>query len=215
MKPSTQPPTKKGRKPKLKISKENDILDEFEEDNQDHLEDTEVVSPVESLFDAVTEEIVEDEDDKEPEETVVRKEKPKKTGKHFLNNKRFSQLISEYYASGSEIPCDELADMLVIIVQKMLTMPCFINYTKTQWGSDLLSDGYYKAYTTLKARKFDPTLNTSAFSYFSQTIYHAFLNRIKCEKKYKSQLEIYQSYVYDNNFTNFVCDSEEENVESD
>lgn len=208
-----QTPTKRGRKPKLRKSSEQYIDEVADAVLETDAEESDEKDPniLESLFDVAEEAVEEDDDEGVPEK---KKDKPKKTGKHFLNNKRFSQLIQEYYDSGTEIPCDELADMVVLLVNKMLTMPCFINYTKTQWGSDLLSDGYYKAYMTLKARKFDPGQNTSAFSYFSQVVYHALLNRIKCEKKYNSQLEVYMNHVYDN-VNQFHSDNEsEESVEN-
>jgi hypothetical protein len=208
-----QTPTKRGRKPKLKKSSDqyiDEIADAVLETDSEEVEDDPNI--LESLFDTAVEEPAEEE---EEVEVVVKKKDPaKKKGKHFLNNKRFSILIQEYYDSGTDIPCDELADMIVILVDKMLTMPCFINYTKTQWGSDLLSDGYYKAYMTLKAQKFDPKQGTSAFSYFSQVVYHALLNRIKCEKKYNSQLEVYMNHVYDNvNYLHSENESDE-SVES-
>ena len=47
------------------------------------------------------------------------------------------------------------------------------------------------------AHNFDPKKSKNPFSYFTTIAFHAFINRIKREKKYKEVVTQYQESVYE------------------
>lgn len=116
--------------------------------------------------------------------------KPKVEKKHYVDAKRFSQLIEEYYKS--DIITDELAECISKIANRMAYMPNFINYS---YREEMTGDALIKSFQALQDKKFKPELG-NAFSYFSRVCFHAFLNRIKQEKKEHEAIQEYKTEVY-------------------
>jgi hypothetical protein len=98
-----------------------------------------------------------------------RKRKPKNTDKekHYVNSKEFLEELSQYYET-DEVT-DILAGMITKIANGLSYAPNFINYS-------------YKG--------------NNPFSYYTTIAFHAFINRIKKEKKYHETVTSYQETVY-------------------
>ena len=128
-------------------------------------------------------------------------EKPKKAKKpktkkpkseHYVNGKEFLQRIKDYYETDNLV--DELSIMLVKIANGLSYAPNFINYS---YKDEMVGDAILKMFSALKNKKFNVESNNNPFSYFTTVAYHAFINRIKKEKKHKDTITKYQESVYD------------------
>ena len=60
----------------------------------------------------------------------------------------------------------------------------------------MIGDALVKMYTALKNKKFNLDTDYSPFSYFTTIAFHAFINRIKKEKKYTQTISEYKEIVY-------------------
>ena len=69
----------------------------------------------------------------------------------------------------------------------------FINYT---YKDEMIGDALVKMYTALKNHKFNVDSPHNPFSYFTTIAFHAFINRIKKEKKHHQTLTDYKEKVY-------------------
>ena len=61
----------------------------------------------------------------------------------------------------------------------------------------MVGDAVVKMFTALKHKKFNIESHSNPFSYFTTIAYHAFINRIKKEKRYKQTINEYQEVVYE------------------
>ena len=52
-------------------------------------------------------------------------------------------------------------------------------------------------FSALQSKKFDLTTGNNPFSYFTTIAFHAFINRIKKEKKQRQVINDYQEMVYE------------------
>ena len=60
----------------------------------------------------------------------------------------------------------------------------------------MIGDAILKMFSALKFRKFNIDAGNNPFSYFTTIAFHAFINRIKKEKKHRETLTKYQETVY-------------------
>ena len=60
----------------------------------------------------------------------------------------------------------------------------------------MIGDAILKMFSALKNKKFNTDTGNNPFSYFTTIAFHAFINRIKKEKKHRETLSNYQEAVY-------------------
>tara|TARA_B100001123_G_scaffold430417_1_gene550338 strand:- start:4462 stop:4959 length:498 start_codon:yes stop_codon:yes gene_type:complete len=135
---------------------------------------------------------------KSPKKAVA-KPKPKKKKKsksaHYVSGKVLLQQIKDYYEQDPEKPPpDDLATNLFKIAKGLSFAPNFINYS---YKDDMIGDAIVKMFSALQQQKFRTDSGYNPFSYFTTIAYHAFINRIKKEKKHREVLTQYQETVYD------------------
>jgi len=121
------------------------------------------------------------------------KPKTKKPNKktYYVNPKQFLQQLTEYYETDDLI--DELAESVYKIAVGLSYSPNFINYS---YKDEMIGDAVVKMIAAVKNKKFNLDSESNPFSYFTTIAYHAFINRIKKEKKYRETINDYQEQVY-------------------
>lgn len=120
--------------------------------------------------------------------------KSKNKGKkkeNYVNPKEFFAQIKDYYENDNL--CDELAESISKIATGLSYATNFINYT---YKDEMVGDAVVKMITAVKHKKFNIESGSNPFSYFTTIAYHAFINRIKKEKKYKQTVTDYQEIMY-------------------
>ena len=120
-----------------------------------------------------------------------RKKRKSKTTEHYVNGKEFYAQIKEYYRTG------DLKDYLAESIQKIATglsfAPNFINYS---YKDEMVGDAVLKMFLAIRNKKFNCETHDNPFSYFTTIAFHAFINRIKKEKKHRDTITRYQETVY-------------------
>lgn len=111
---------------------------------------------------------------------------------HYVNNKQFEDEIRKYYKSNSIT--DYLADSIRRIAYGLSFAPNFINYS---YRDEMIGDAVVKMYQALKYKKFKLDKGFSPFSYFTTIAFHAFISRIKKEKKHHQLITDYRERNYD------------------
>ena len=66
----------------------------------------------------------------------------------------------------------------------------------------MIGDALVKMYTALKNKKFNVESDYNPFSYFTTIAFHAFINRIKKEKKHHNTITEYKEMVYEKEMAN-------------
>jgi DNA-directed RNA polymerase specialized sigma24 family protein len=116
---------------------------------------------------------------------IKKKKKNKKT--YYVNPKEFLSQLTEFYES------DDLKDELATSVYKIAVglsySPNFINYS---YKDDMIGDAVVKMVAAVNNKKFNLDSGSNPFSYFTTIAFHAFINRIKKEKKYRDTIKDYQ-----------------------
>ena len=126
-----------------------------------------------------------------------KKLKPK-SKEHYVNSKEFKAAIAEYYKTG--VCADELGEMITKIANGLSYAPNFINYS---YKDEMVGDAVVKMFTALFNKKFDINAVDSKgnkynpFSYFTTIAFHAFINRIKKEKRHFDAVNEYKERVYE------------------
>ena len=126
--------------------------------------------------------------------------KPRKKSKasqkpHYVNSKDLLQQIKDYYAQPPGSDMEEILAVNISKIAKGLSFaPNFINYS---YKDDMIGDAVVKMFTALQNHKFDVDSGYNPFSYFTTIAFHAFINRIKREKKYREIVTEYQEAVYE------------------
>lgn len=115
-----------------------------------------------------------------------------KKGEHYVNPKEFYEQIKDYYKT--DVLHDTLAESVYKIATGLSYATNFINYT---YKDEMIGDAIVKMFTALKHKKFNVETHNNPFAYFTTIAYHAFINRIKKEKKYKQSINEYQESVYE------------------
>ena len=123
------------------------------------------------------------------------KPKPKKKNKkaYYVSPKEFLQRLKDYYETDDLI--DELAESVYKIAVGLSYSPNFINYS---YKDEMIGDAVVKMVAAVKNKKFRIDSPSNPFSYFTTIAYHAFINRIKKEKKYRETINDYQEQIYGN-----------------
>lgn len=145
-------------------------------------------------------------------------EKTKPKNEYYVDPSLFKDSITEYYNDNN---CTNyLGECLNKIAVGLGYSPKFINYS---YKEDMIGDALIKMFSALKRKKFDVTTGTSPFGYFTTIAFHAFINRIKKEKKYHDTLTEYRDKKYEEILTSAeghiyikpIIDSTEEDVFDD
>ena len=126
-----------------------------------------------------------------PKTVKKKKKKSKSTKAHYVNSREFYEQICEYYKT--DVIQDVLADSLNKIATGLSYAPNFINYS---YKDEMVGDAILKMFSALKNKKFDIKSHSNPFSYFTTIAFHAFINRIKKEKKHRETITKYQEAMY-------------------
>lgn len=73
----------------------------------------------------------------------------------------------------------------------------YVYVTGNSFKDDMIGDALIKMFSALKRKKFDVKTETSPFGYFTTIAFHAFINRIKKEKKHHDTLTEYRQRKYE------------------
>ena len=112
--------------------------------------------------------------------------------KHYVDQSELKTAIEKYYATDD---CtDYLCECINKIAQGLSFSPSFINYS---YKDDMVGDAVVKMFSALKRKKFDIKSETNPFSYFTTIAFHAFINRIKKEKKHHEAVAAYRDSKYE------------------
>ena len=117
--------------------------------------------------------------------------KPKKT-EYYIDPVVFKQQLVDYYSKN--INESAIAESVSKIAYGLSYSSNFINYT---YKDEMIGDAIVKMFTAVKNHKFDVTSEYNPFSYFTTIAFHAFINRIKKEKKHTEALNEYRSRFYE------------------
>ncbi|NBW56625.1 hypothetical protein EBR43_02335 [bacterium] len=111
---------------------------------------------------------------------------------HYVNSKQFEEEIRQYYKTDKMT--EYLADSIRRIAYGLSFAPNFINYS---YRDEMIGDAVVKMYQALKYKKFKLDHGFSPFSYFTTIAFHAFISRIKKEKKHHQLIADYRERNYD------------------
>lgn len=111
---------------------------------------------------------------------------------HYVNSKQFEEEIRQYYKT--ENMTEYLAEAIRRISHGLSYAPNFINYS---YRDEMIGDAVVKMYQALKYKKFKLDHGFSPFSYFTTIAFHAFISRIKKEKKHHQLIVDYRERNYD------------------
>ena len=114
--------------------------------------------------------------------------------KYYVNGNEFRQAITDYYQTNDEEIPEQLAVYIKKIANGLSYAPNFINYS---YKEDMVGDAIVKMLSALRSKKFDINSESNPFSYFTTIAFHAFINRIKKEKKHREMVSEYQEMVYE------------------
>lgn len=73
----------------------------------------------------------------------------------------------------------------------------YVYVTGNSYKEEMIGDALIKMFSALKRKKFDVSTETSPFGYFTTIAFHAFINRIKKEKKHHDTLVEYRQRKYE------------------
>ena len=130
----------------------------------------------------------------------------KKQNEHYVNNKEFTQAVSEYNESvrlaeekGKTPPrmTEYIGECIYKIATRLSTRPNFINYT---YRDEMICDAIENCIQYIG--NFNTEKSNNAFAYVTQICYYAFLRRIQKEKKqvFIKQKQIEQASVVMDSF---------------
>lgn len=111
---------------------------------------------------------------------------------YYVDPVEFKAEIKKYYESG--IHTIYLGDCINKIAEGLSYSPSFINYS---YKEDMVGDARVKMFSALKRKKYNIVEETNPFSYFTTIAFHAFINRIKKEKKYHDTITEYRERKYE------------------
>ena len=133
---------------------------------------------------------------KSPKEKKAPKKRAKSKEKkpHYVNAKEFTADIIDYYNSGTDDIGEKLGQSIYKIATGLSYAPNFINYS---YKDDMIGDAIVKMFSALQLKKFNIDSGNNPFSYFTTIAFHAFINRIKKEKKQRQVISDYQEMVYE------------------
>jgi DNA-directed RNA polymerase specialized sigma24 family protein len=118
---------------------------------------------------------------------VKRKRKKAEDKPHYVNAREFEDALIQYYKD------DKISNYLGESIQKIANglsyAPNFINYS---YKDEMVGDAILKMYQAILHKKFKVDKGFSPFGYFTTIAYHAFICRIKKEKKHHEVVEEYK-----------------------
>lgn len=121
---------------------------------------------------------------------LKKKIKPREK-ENYVNSKEFEQQLSDFYTSG--VFEDVLAISINKIAHGLSYAPNFINYS---YKDEMIGDAIVKMLLAVRNKKFKLNSGFSPFSYFTTIAFHAFINRIKKEKRQHEAIREYKEKVY-------------------
>ena len=128
-----------------------------------------------------------------------------KKAEYYIKPKEFKASLQKYY--DSDVMTNDLAENIKKIAYGLSYNASFINYS---YKDDMIGDALIKMYAALKYKKYSfdkkttrdgKTAQCNPFSYFTTIAYHAFINRIKKEKKHHETICNYKEKVYEEYMT--------------
>ena len=143
----------------------------------------------ESEIPQITEDTINQLLDKEPKKR--KKKKSTTETDHYVNCREFEDSIREYYKT--DVITNYLGESIRKIAKGLSYAGNFINYS---FKDDMIGDAVLKMYQALKHKKFKLDHGFSPFSYFTTIAFHAFISRIKKEKKHHQVIEDYKERQY-------------------
>ena len=130
------------------------------------------------------------------EEDIIITPVKKRKDQFYVDPVKFKKEIELYYISGE---CNDfLAGCLNKIAEGLGYNPKFINYS---YKEDMIGDALIKMFSALKRKKFNIESESSPFGYFTTIAFHAFINRIKKEKKHHDTLVQFRERKYEEMIT--------------
>lgn len=123
---------------------------------------------------------------------VKRKRKKAEDKPHYVNAKDFEDALVKYY--DDDKITNYLGDAIQKIANGLSYAPNFINYS---FKEDMVGDAILKMYQAILHKKFKLNKGFSPFGYFTTIAYHAFICRIKKEKKHHEVIEEYKERNFD------------------
>jgi len=129
---------------------------------------------------------------KDNEKPVKKKRKKAEEKPHYVNAKEFEDALIKYYDDG--VITNYLGESIQKIAVGLSYAGNFINYT---YKEDMIGDAVLKMYQAILHKKFKLNKGFSPFGYFTTIAYHAFICRIKKEKKYHEVVEEYKERNFD------------------
>lgn len=115
-----------------------------------------------------------------------------KKAEYYIKPKEFKESLQKYY--DTDILTDDLAENIKKIAYGLSYNGSFINYS---YKDDMIGDALIKMYAALKYKKYKFETGSNPFSYFTTIAYHAFINRIKKEKKHHQAISDYKEKIYE------------------
>jgi hypothetical protein len=129
----------------------------------------------------------------ETEKKVKRKRKSKKENKvHYVDPVEFEKALVRYYEDDKV--SDYLSESIYKIAVGLSYAGNFINYS---FKEDMVGDAVLKMYQAILHKKFKLNKGFSPFGYFTTIAFHAFICRIKKEKKHHEVIEEYKERNFD------------------
>ena len=119
-----------------------------------------------------------------------------KKAEYYIKPKEFKAALQKYYDSDNMT--NDLAENIKKIAYGLSYNASFINYS---YKDDMIGDALIKMYAALKYKKYKFETGSNPFSYFTTIAYHAFINRIKKEKKHHQTICDYKEKVYEEYMT--------------
>ena len=101
------------------------------------------------------------------------------TNEFYVNNKNFQRLLINFFDTGDKKIKEKLGKIFLIISERILNKPCFINYTKDR-KDDMISDATF--FMVKYVDRYDPSRG-NPFAFFSQIAFNAFRQNINKVKK--------------------------------
>ena len=139
---------------------------------------------------------------KDKEIKIKKKRKKAEDKPHYVNAKEFEDALTKYY--DDDKITNYLGESIQRIANGLSYKPNFINYS---FKEDMVGDAILKMYQAILHKKFKLNQGFSPFGYFTTIAYHAFICRIKKEKKHHEVVEEYK----ERNFDLMMNDSDEFN----
>lgn len=115
---------------------------------------------------------------------------------YYVDPEEFKTSLRAYY--DSDIMTDDLAETIKKIAYGLSYNGSFINYT---YKDDMIGDALIKMYSALKNKKYSFEAASNPFSYFTTIAFHAFINRIKKEKRHHEAVKNYREKMYEDIMT--------------